>query len=214
MRAPAARGGFRRALAAQLTALAVCAWASSPGRPAAEVIDRVLAVVNGQVITLSDVRTVGALGLVTGRDEREVVARLVDRTLVLDEVTRYVPAAPADGVLDARIAGLRASVGESRLDAVLRESGWTGSRLREHVRQDLLIEAYIAQRFAFTEAPTDDEVEVYARQHPDRFAGKAPAETSALARTMLVRERRDRLVSEWLNGLRRRAVISIRPATP
>src|SRR5437588_8159692 len=67
--------------------LCVCSWVAS-----AETIDRVLAVVAGQVIMLTDVIAARDLGLVTpeGADPiRGVLARLIDRELVLAEVERY-----------------------------------------------------------------------------------------------------------------------------
>ena len=63
--------------------------------PRAEVIDRVLAVVAGQVITLSDVRAVSELALLVGSNApdalRGTLDQLIERELILTEVRRYAP---------------------------------------------------------------------------------------------------------------------------
>ena len=60
----------------------------------AELIDRVLATVGARVITLSDARAVSRLGLIDAAGSAdataEIVQRLIDRTLVLEEVERYI----------------------------------------------------------------------------------------------------------------------------
>ena len=70
-------------------------------RPAAqgELIERTLALVGGEAITLSDVRGALALGLVdvpAAADQIPAATkRLIDRALMLREVQRYAPAEPA-----------------------------------------------------------------------------------------------------------------------
>src|SRR6185436_6670477 len=80
----------------------------------AEVIDRVLAIVNDHLITLSDVRRVVELGLAnTGRitDATEVVlSQLIDRRLVLDEVERYAPPEPAQAAIAERLIAIQQQV--------------------------------------------------------------------------------------------------------
>src|SRR5579862_6227342 len=76
---------------------------------AAEIVDRVLAVVGGEVIMLSDVTAAQVLGFVVpsarADSTREVLSRLIDRALMLAEVNRYAPPdPPAEQIAD----GLRA----------------------------------------------------------------------------------------------------------
>jgi hypothetical protein len=64
----------------------------------AEVIDRVLAVVDTQIITLSDVRAAVRFALVPQDVAVDPIAavmqRLIDRRLMLAEVDRYAPPEP------------------------------------------------------------------------------------------------------------------------
>ena len=78
-----------------------------------ELIERTLALVGGQPITLSDARAAIALGLVdvdavARSDSATVVepARSI-ASLILREVQRYAPAAPADSAVDARLEEIR-----------------------------------------------------------------------------------------------------------
>lgn len=193
------------------------------GGPArADVIDRVLATVNGHLITLSDVRRVMELGLAApGRpsDPTEaVLAQLTDRRLVLEEVERYAPPEPNAAAIAARLADLqRQRGGPAGFDARLAALGVDMPWLEQWVRDDLRIHAYIEQRFAGAMEATEDEIENYFREHASEFVrGGQPlpaSEAQSMARQRVMDARRQALTDEWLSGLRRRAEIT-RPATP
>ena len=79
----------------------------------AQIIDRVLAVVVGEPITLSDVTAAIRLGLVpapAGGEDRVQVAltALIERQLELIEVNRYVPPEPSAAQVEAGLAQVRA----------------------------------------------------------------------------------------------------------
>ncbi len=142
-----------------------------------EVIDRVVAVVAGDIILLSDVRAARELGLVERGEEadpnRDALNRLIDRALMLAEVDRYAPPAPSDEAVAEALAAVRArSVSAEAFSQALSRVGLEEMHLGEIVRENLRIQSYLAQRF--------------------------PADTP---------ERRAELVAEWLDGLRRRAEI-------
>ena len=128
------------------------------GAARAETIDRVLAVAGGQVIMLSDVTAALDLGLVSdGGAHRShagaALAKLIDRALVLVEVNRYAPPEPADDAIEREMAIVRARFpSRQAFDAVLERSGITEAHLRETVRENLRIRAYIDQRFAGAES--------------------------------------------------------------
>jgi hypothetical protein len=123
------------------------------GAPArAEVIDRVLAVVAGQLITLTDVRASIDLRLQTtdgaADPVRAVLTKLIDRELVLAEVERYAPAEPTAESVDREVQRVRARFeSQEALEAALTRSGIDDKHLRETLRQDLRIRAYLDQRF-------------------------------------------------------------------
>jgi hypothetical protein len=158
--------------------LFLLAWCLFPAPVwADEVIDRVVAVVAGDIILLSDVRAARDLGLVERGDEpdpdRDVLTHLIDRALMLAEVDRYAPPYPEEAAVDTALDEVRARLATPAAFAqTLARVGLEQTQLREIVRENLRIQAYLGQRF--------------------------PADTPA-------RERE--LVAEWLAGLRGRAEI-------
>ena len=182
----------------------------------AEIIDRILAVVEGQLITLSDVRAVTRLRLESapqGSDPIQVVLdKLIDRQLILVEVDRYAPPEPSTVEIDAQLLMVQKPYGDAlAFEIVLGQLGWARDDVRRYVRDELRIERYLQQRFNATIQPTDDELAAFYRIHADGFSKDgvlAPyADVREKVRSGFVSERRSVLVREWLAGLRRRANI-------
>ena len=180
----------------------------------AQVIDRVLVVVDGRLVTLSDVRVSTALGLVEADEVSVAAERWVERLLILQEVDRFAPPEPPAADIEGRLARVLAARGTP---ARLAELGVTEDWVRRWVRDDLRIESYIEQRFAGSLEPGPEEMENYFRQNPGELVRDGrrlgEAEAQALARERLMTSRRRTLVADWLEGLKRRAAIT-RPAAP
>lgn len=182
---------------------------------AQDVIDRVMAIVAGQVITLSDVRAALALGIVESRPpdvEGNATQQLIDRALMLQEVARFLPPEPAAAAIDARTAQVRARFASpAEFDRMTALTGLDAIRLRDLVRDDLRIQAYLTQRFGASGTPTDEEVMRYYRAHRDEFTrGGVPEtfeEAAAEVRTRAAAERRRELIADWIASLRGRADI-------
>ncbi|PWT86865.1 MAG: hypothetical protein C5B57_00305 [Blastocatellia bacterium] len=182
----------------------------------AETIDRVLAVVGGVVITQSDVTAAHELGLVTIEPVDDpvgaVLAQLIDRQLILAEVDRYAPPEPTDETVDQELERVRAKFA-SRADysAILLRSGIDENHLRQILRDDLRIRAYVEQRFAVS-PPSDDEVTLHYREHLQAFTQGGRVMPFEAVRADVIRRleesRRATLVREWVSGLRKRANIT------
>jgi hypothetical protein len=177
-----------------------------------ELLDRTLALVGGQAITLSDVRAAIALRLVDdpALPVADVASRLVDRELILREVQRYAPPAPEEAAVEARLDEIRAKVA-GPLAATLAAHGFTETRLRAWVRDDLRTQAYLAQRFASASQPSDSEVAAaYTRQRAEfDKAGLTFEQAAPQIRERLIDARRRELVVDWLSDLRRRTDVVI-----
>ena len=89
--------------------------ALSASASGAEIIDRVLAILPGQIITLSDVEAALDLGLVDAPAGGERIAgglsAVIDRVLMLNEVRRVAPPEPSPAAIDARVALIRQRFG-------------------------------------------------------------------------------------------------------
>jgi hypothetical protein len=145
----------------------------------AETIDRVVAVVAGQLIMLSDVTAVRELGIVPAGGAADptgaVLARLIDRELMLVEVDRYAPPEPESAEIEREVAAIRARFSSAKaFGDVLARSGFDLTHVQEIVRQNLRLRAYLDQRFT---APDGDQ------------------------------QRRQALVDEWVASLRRRTPV-------
>jgi hypothetical protein len=179
-----------------------------------EVIDRVVAVVAGDLIMQSDVNAVRVLGLLsTSRDasNEEVLNQLIDRTLVLSEIERYSPPEPSASAISDGVNAIRKGFSSSEEFArALARVGFTERRLQQTIRQDLRINAYLEQRFA-APVPNDDEITAYYQAHREEFsaggAGVALAEAHEQVAQAIKQRRYAALVADWIAGLRRRASI-------
>ena len=125
-----------------------------------EIIDRVMAVVDGQPITLSDVDAALAFQLVTPPSQADPLAgmldRLIDRALMLAEAERYRPMEPAPEQIDAGVAAIQQRLGTAAaLDQKLAAVGLLREHLRRWIRDDLRIRTYLDERFGGSTQPRD-----------------------------------------------------------
>lgn len=206
----------------RVTAGAVCALLFASAAWAMPVIDRVLAVVQGSIVTLSDVNAALALGLVNTAGAADPVGsaleQLIERSLQLVEVERYAPPEPAPDAIDARVALIRRRfAGEAEFEQMLRVTGLTVERLRAIARDDLRLQAYLDQRFASFSEPSEDDVRQYYRERQQEFVRDGVQQpltaVAADVRRRLQAERRATLIDEWSRQLRLRADVLVIPRT-
>lgn len=195
--------------------------ALAPGPAPAEApveLDRLAARVGKRVILRSDVRLFVALGLVPADPGQGPLAgaagRLVDRTLMLEEVDRFRPPEPAAAAVRKRVAATVERLGEGGWARLRDREGVSDAWLEAIVRDTIRLEAYVRQRFGALAQPTDEEVREYYAAHPDEFrrgGAVAPFEAvEAEVRARLSKSRLDRLVADWVRDLRARGDVDIR----
>ena len=177
--------------------LALCSFGSSAH---AEIIDRVLAILPGQIITLSDVEAALDLGLVEAPSGGDRIASglsaVIDRVLMLNEVRRVSPPEPSAAAIDARVARIRQRFASpDELSRALTARGLDETILRLYAADDLRLTSYLDERFTAAAQPTDEEI---------RQAGES-------ARQRLTEERRRTLIGAWTAELRRRADVTVLP---
>jgi hypothetical protein len=173
----------RRKIPAAVLLFCLIAAPRSASAQAGETLDRVLAIVAGVVITLTDVHAARDFQLVpydrSGDPTREILTQLIERSLILTEVERYAPPEPDDAAIASSLAAVRARFASPEaFRLALARVGLEERHLRELVRQDLRIRSYLDQRF--TVVPVGD----------DQAAAEA---------------RRRSTIEQWVAGLRRRA---------
>jgi hypothetical protein len=127
----------------------------------ADVIDRIMAVVGGQPITLSDVNAALQFRLVdvpagTPDPLKYALDRLIERTLILLEVERFQPPEPDPIEITMRLDEIERRFGSpAPFEKALAVTGTTRERLRRYLRNDLRITTYLNQRFGANTDPAE-----------------------------------------------------------
>ena len=209
-----------RAVAATCTPLLRCALCLhlafcilNVGEAAAQqLLDRILARVSGNEITLTDLQAARGFGIVPGPTDDAALQQLIERQLLLIEVARFPPPDPSEAAIAAGIARQRTAAGP-RLQQLMESTGTDEARLRDFARDTLRIDAYIDQRFGTSMQVTDDEAAAYYGAHPEEFRRNGVVipfeEALPVARERASVERRTEQVQRWMYDLRARADIAI-----
>jgi hypothetical protein len=172
-----------------------------------EVLDRIVAVVNGRfIITQSDIRKerliLEVLGKRPGADAA-IRAELIDRHLVEEQIEQF----PGVEVTERDVAG--------RLAQIKNNAGIPPEALREAVVAEIRLSEFIIQRFRQFIRVSDEELEAYYREVflPAQKAanGNAPPldAVSNELRREIVGAKLDTEVTAWLQDLRRRSDVEI-----
>ena len=191
---------------------------------AQQLIDRVLARIDGVPLTLTDVQAAIGLGLVQVPPGSDAIAagalQMIDRQLELTEVQRFPPPEPPPAAVAAEAARLKMNAG-TRLAALMQSTGLTEQRITDIARENLRIAGYLDQRFGTAVQVSDEEVAAYYRTHEAEFTrGGQPVafeDAEPAARQRASSERRRAIVDQWIRDLRSRADVALNPprsATP
>lgn len=153
----------RRNIRPEIVLALLLIWA---GAARADVIDRIMAVVSGQPITLSDVTAARQFGLVqvppgTPDPIAFTLDRLIERRLILAEVERFQPPEPDPVEMTIRVDELERQAGSpAAFEKALAIVGMTHDQLRRHFRDDLRITTYLNQRFGATTAEAERQAAI------------------------------------------------------
>jgi hypothetical protein len=190
-----------------------------PGR--AQVVDCVLADVDHQAVTLSDIRIIRAFGLDgSGVPEkprfspREVLERVIDRKVVISDAQGELSVTP-DKVA-AALSELRAGFPPGAFADRLAEFGLKAEDLEPYLEEDLLYRAIIDQRFGRRVAVTLAEIETYYEQTyvPSREkAGLPPEPLVDILEPIEAALRNAKIAAEvrtWIDGLRGQAEVVVK----
>jgi hypothetical protein len=203
-------------------ALAANAAAAGGAQAGSQLIDRVVARVDGTAITLTDVQAAVGLGLVQPKsgEDPETAAReeLIERELLSAEIARFPPPEPSNADIEKEVARLEANAGR-RLETLMQATGVDAQRIREMARDSLRIQAYLNQRFGTAAIAGDDETRQYYETHQAEFMRNGAvlplSEVEADARQRASAERRRTQVAQWLRDLRARAdVVEVTRSKP
>lgn len=174
----------------------------------AEVIDKMVAVVEGHIITASDMRQEREILMRLGEkpvdDDKMLVQQLIDNYLIDTQIADF----PGVDVTDADV--------DADLEKSVSREGSPSQAVREAVRRRIRMRKYFELRFGQFIHASDEDVQkyyndVFVPAARERGLNPIPAlsEVSDLIRNNVVQEGLDHEVTIWLEALRGRSNIEV-----
>ncbi len=222
-----------RAITVTALALLLAAPWFAPEQVSAQVIDRIVATVNGHIILLSDwdealcyeaLLTNRTLAQFTDDDRRAVLDRLIDLELLRGQMKSADFPHATDAEVAARVADARKqypqATSSEAWQVLLAQYHLTEKDLFAHVRQQIDVMRLVDARLRPTVEIDSKSIEAYYR---DKFvpklkqsgASEVPlADVSAKIRELLTEEKVSELLVSWLQTLRSEGQIRIPGVTP
>ena len=206
-----------------LVAFGLAVLLLSPSTARGEIIDRVAAVVDRQVVTLSEVNQIVELRLIARRDgeaeaeyRRRVVDALVAHLLRYRDVERFgAPDVSADAI-EARLREIVARFpSEEDFAETLVRVEMSLDEVRNLIKRQLQVAAYVDERFAPMIFVSLAEIEEYYRNvwAPQRRSRGLPVpplgEVREEIRTLIRAGQLDNEIENWTVQLRSRANVDI-----
>jgi hypothetical protein len=179
-----------------------------------QLVDRVMARIGTTAITLSDVRAAVGLGLVDAKspDDPAALSQVIDRQLMLTEVSRFPPAEPSAAAIEQRTEAIKKNAGAA-LPELMKSTGLDEMRIHDLARDMLRIQAYIMQRFGSTAIVGEDDARRYYDDHREQFTrdGKLLSfeDVDAEARRLASAARLQDSIAQWVRDLRMRAEVVV-----
>jgi peptidyl-prolyl cis-trans isomerase SurA len=245
-RNPAVARTFAVIALAAIGAAAACAQSATAAPPAIPapssasaaagqpvLLDRVVAVINDDVILESDVQEeVRFTDLQAGRIEsgtsaqQSALERLIDRYLILQQIKAIQAQVeqPTDEQVQQQISDLRKQIPQCAEQHCETEAGWrafldarglTEKEVEDHWRQRMLILAFIQSRFGAGIRISEAEIEDYYKKNlVAEFARRKrqPPPLSAVSsriQEILLQQHVNTFLDEWLQSLKDEGNVSI-----
>jgi len=213
-----------------IAAVALALYLAASARPlaAGQVIDRIVATVNGHIILQSDWNDALSFeALLSGRsldqftddDRRAVLDRLIDQELLDEQMKSNLFLHASEDEAMKQIADARKLYPEASTDegwqAVLGKFGLTEKALIAHVQQEIDLMRLVDAHLRPTVQIDSKTIEAYYR---DKFVPQlkesgasevALADVSGKIRELLTQEKVNELMVSWLQSLRSESRVSV-----
>lgn len=194
--------------------LLAASFAAVPSFGEPELVDRIVAIIDRDVVTLSEVDQAEAI--VRLREQAtpsavQLVERLIEARLVEREVARFNDDPVSESEVARQIELLRQSFDSPEaFDAALAKSGVSLVELRAALARQLAVSRYLERRFRALTYVSEDEVAAYFREEiaPSLPTERAPSlDEVEQIRRLLEEEKFTERVDNWIEGLKERASI-------
>ena len=185
-----------------------------PAHAPSELIDRILAAVNNDVITFADLQQATAFNKALGgrgnggQTEAGTLEGLVNRKLIVQEAARVKFEEVPDQDAAGELATLRRHLGT---DDAFREllAGMHASeeQLRRMLRERLVVERFLEKKIGLFARATREEAHEYYAGHPQEFTGRSFPEVQKELTTVLSKQKAGQQLDQFIGELRNRADI-------
>jgi hypothetical protein len=192
-------------------------------------LDRVVAVVNSDLILESDVDAeqrfqAFQLGSTKPKTREELINRLINRALILQQIAIQPEPPIPESEVDAELIGLRKTIPKCEAyhcetdagwEKFVRDQGLTLPELRAHWKLRIEVLQFIEERFRMGIRITDKEIEDYYKTtllpEYQKQNAQAPPEDSIKDKIqeILLQQQVDKLLEDWLTTLRAQGSVRI-----
>jgi hypothetical protein len=200
-------------------AIAVAA-AILPSVGRAELVDHIVAAVNNEVITASELAQTVALNERLGNSgkdgktlETETLDGLITRRLLVHEARRLRFVEVSAQEISAEAGKLRTRFGsDAAFSGFLHELDMTEDELARMLGERLLVEKFVEKKVRLFVRVTRDEAQNYFDTHAARFPGKRFPDIQKAVMDALTEQKVGQQLDEYIGELRSRADIRINPS--
>ncbi len=185
----------------------------------AELIDRVVASVNNEVITLRELNQAVSFnaGLsASAQNEQKLRAEtlegLINRRLLLQEAFRIRFVEVSDQDISAEIKKLKERLGsDSDYTRFLSLLDSTEEQLGRMLSERLLVQRFVEKKIGLFVRVSSEEAENYFDDNPDAFKGKRFLEVQKAITAAISERKLEQQTAQYLDELKTRAEIRINP---
>jgi hypothetical protein len=186
-----------------------------------QTVDRIVAVVNDEVITLTDLRVVEEFILYdkdikenSGNFQQLILEKLIDQKLVVQSETEEISVEEEE--LESSLKKKVEEIGSERVESRLEEFGMDLDDLKGYLKEKIIYQKIISQRFAQVNIVSLKELEDYYNlayvpsQKEKGLEAKPMMEILDSIESSIREEKVKTQVESWISNLRKKADIQIK----
>jgi len=181
----------------------------SVGGGAAAPVERTIAIVNGELLFLSDLQRQKTFLSLLEIDEPLPMGDLVARKLLNMEAHRFLREGPSPDEVDASFIRIQGMMTPGRFKEALDETGLVVATLKELVTEHLWIKKFIAERITAFVFVSPKEIEQYRQDHPTLFLSISEEEVPLYIQKILIQEKSMESLKGYVIRLRAKGQIQI-----
>jgi len=184
----------------------------------AELVDHIVAAVNQEVITSSDLTHAVALNMRLGNNkdqktlESETLEGLINRRLLVQEARRLRFVEITDQDISAETEKLKKRFGSDKtFNDFLSEQGMTEQELSRMLGEQLLVEHFVEKKVGLFVRVNRDQVQNFFDQNAALYQGKSFPEVQKMIYALLLKRKTEQQLDQYVAELRSKADIRINP---